>query len=171
MKKRIHILLFVLIAMFVLIGWGRKEVKLLDGNKKKLIDLKKAIELAKPGGSAGDLKEESEAASESNTVEDDEAPESESNAVHDSIDDVAKDIVIIIRDENISYSCGNDNRDSIPDTQLESRIRLDFASGAQVTLLDNFAEAHVYRNVRGILEKLKNDIGLTYREDQFVGGE
>ena len=41
MKKRVHILLFALISVLVLAGWGGKDVRLLDSGK--LIDLDKAV--------------------------------------------------------------------------------------------------------------------------------
>lgn len=169
MKKKIKILLFALVAMFILVGWGKKEVRLLDSSK--LIDLNKAIELAKPGGNAGDSEEEVDNPSDSSASDEEETSEAENHAVHDSIDETPKNIVIIIRGKKISYSCGSVTRDSISDRQLERIIRLDFVSGTQVTLMDDFAEAHVYMTVREVLDKLKNDIGLSYKEDIFKGGE
>ena len=166
MKKRIILLLCFLAALFVLGGWAMKEVRLLDDSK--LIDLNKAIGLAKPGGSAGDSEEESDASSESSSDDD---PEGENLSDHGSTDSVAKDIVVRIRGDQIFYKCGVVNMGGFTDTQLESRIRSDYVSGARVILVDDFAESHAYKNIRGILEKLKNDIGLTYKEDLDQGGE
>lgn len=168
MKKKTCVLLFVAITMFVLVGWGKKEVRLLDSSK--LIDLNAAIGLAKPGGTAGDT-EESSKSSESDIVEKDEKSDGENHAAHDNIDVIAKDIVIRIRGEQISYTCGSFNRSNISDLQLETRIRQDYMPGAHVTLMDDFAEAHVYKSVCDILDELNRDMGLTYKEDRVVGGE
>lgn len=169
MKKRVSILLFVLSIMLVLVGWGKKEVKLLDSSK--LIDLNKAIELAKPGGLSGDLEEESETASESVSSNDDKETVAENQTEHENLDEANKNIVIRIRDDEIFYTCETMNSVKISASQVEDRIRLDYTSGAQVTLMDDFAESHVYKSVQEVLDVLRSDIGLIYKEDQVVGGE
>lgn len=173
MKKKLGALLFVLISMFVLVGWGKKEVRLLDSDR--LIDLSKAIEFSKPGGNAGDTEEPQEEVSETLpenvTVEDEKESEGENLENHETIGDVTKNIEIRIRGEKIFYNCGSVNRDGIADKYLEDRIRLDFVSGTQVKLEDDFAEVHTYKNVQKVLKKLKNEIGLTYIEGPYVGGE
>ncbi len=162
MKKRFRVVLYIVLTMFILVGWGIKEVRLLDSSK--LIDLNKAIALAKPGGSFGDSKEDSRTASE-NENEDGKQAEA-----HNNIDGVAKDIVIRVRDKQIYYSSGNGKEVSVSDTQLESRIRMDFVDGIEVTLVDDYAESHVYKSVREVLNNLKNDMNLTYKEDLSAGG-
>lgn len=169
MKKKVGILLSILIAMFMLVGWGKKEVKLLGGSK--LIDLNKAIELAKPGGSAGDSEEDFESLSENTTVEEEETQTGENHTDQDSIDAVAKDISIRIRNNQIYYRCGNEKEDRIADAELEKRISSDYGNKAQVTLYDDYAEAHEYRNVREVLDKLRNGISLTYKEEPYSEGE
>lgn len=164
MKKKLGVLLCLLSIMFVLVGWGR-EVNLLDSGK--LIDLDKAIGLAKPGGMAGDSED---AASEDAKSDDEEETEDENHTKHDSLNEETKHIVIRIRGEEISYTCGNKKSDNISTAQLENMIRSDYASGAQVTLVDDFAESHVYKSVCDVLDGLKNDIGLSYEADQSVGG-
>ncbi len=162
MKKKIGVLLFVLSIMFVLVGWG-KEVKLLDGGK--LIDLDKAIGLAKPGGMAGNSEDGSKESSDN-----EEASEAEDNTKQDSLNEEAGNIVIRIRGEKIYYTCGNKKSDNISTAQLENKIRSDYASGTQVTLVDDYAESHVYKDVLEVLNGLKNDIGLSYEADQYAGG-
>ena len=164
MKKRVHILLFALISVLVLAGWGGKDVRLLDSGK--LIDLDKAVELAKPGGMSGDTEEapgpdEDDKDKKPDKREEDEDP--------DDTDPVAEKIAIRVRGERIFYSCGVAGNVNI--SQLKDRILSDYVSGASVTLIDDFAEAHVYRRALSILEEVKNDIGLSYREELSAGGE
>ena len=165
MKRKITALLLAMIAMLVLAGWGKKEVRLLDSSK--LIDLNKAIELAKPGGMAGDSEENAETSSEAAEAEDAKETEGDNHSVHDTLDSVVKNIVIRVRGERISYTCGSINLDNISETQLMNRIRSDYAAGAQVTLMDDFAETHAYKAVKGLLDELKEDIGLNYKEDSL----
>lgn len=161
MKKKGGMLLLFLLSVFMLAGWGKKEVRLLNSNK--LIDLNKAIELAKPGGSAGDAeepsdKEASDAADESEDVNDKTGEETAASK---------RDIVIRVRGEDIYYACGTDDPEVISAAQLENRIRLDHSAGSRLTLYDDFAEAHVYKDVRKVLADLKSSIGLNYEEEQL----
>ena len=166
MKKRIHVLLLALISASVLVGWGGKEVKLL--NSEKLIKLDEAIERAKPGGMAGDTEE---ALGPDEDTGDEKEPDSKSGAADPDTEARVRNIDIRIRGERIFYTCGDVNSGNISDTQLEERIRTDHAQGAQVTLIDDYAEAHVYRKALGILEELKNETGLSFKEERFTGGE
>ena len=166
MKKRIHVLPAALILMLMLVGWGGKEVKLLDSGR--LIDLDKAIGLAKPGGMSGDTEE---ASGPSEDAEDEKEQEGENDGTDPATDVLAKNIDIRIRGERIFYTCGDTDSENIADNKLKDRLRSDYVQDAQVTLTDDFAEAHVYRKALGILEELKTDIGLSYREDRFAGGE
>ncbi len=151
--------------MLILAGWGGREVRLLGS--EKLIDLDKAIALAKPGGMAGDTEEASETAEDAG----DEKEDGENDGAQQDGAVSVKNIVIRIRGEQIFYTCGGSDSGIVSDSQLSDRIRADYVQGAQVILMDDFAEAHVYRNVLGILEDLKTDIGLSYKEDRFAGGE
>ena len=165
MNKKTGLMLISLLALFVLAGFGKTEVELL--NTGKLIDLEKAIGLAKAGGSAGSLEEGSDASSET----DPEAAEGEEPSGSGSTQGAVKDIVIRIRGEQIFYRYGSLTMGGFTATKLEDRLRSDFVSGAKVTLADDFAEAHVYKNVLGILDRLKNEMGLTYIETTASGGE
>lgn len=170
MKKRISVLLLIMTAMFVLVGWGKKEVRLLDSSK--LIDLNKAIELAKPGGMSGDSEEDTDRLPEIDEAEEDNAgSENDNDSVHDSLNAAASNIVISIRDKQISYTNSAIHNDNITVAQLRSRIQKDYTSKAQITLMDDFAESHVYNDVLKVLNELKSDIGLTYKEEQSAGGE
>ena len=167
MKNSIIKSIFILIIMLTLVGWGKSEVRLLDSSK--LIDLNKAIEFAKSGGNTGDSEDDNNNSSEISN-DDKKEPDDNKDTNHDQIDNVTNNIVIRIREEKIFYTCGNKNLDGIILKQLENRIRLDYSSGTQITLVDDFAESQTYKNVCEILDGLKKDIGLNYNEDQLIGG-
>ena len=120
MKKKSGILLFVILTAFMLSGWGKKEVKLLDSSK--LIDLNKAIELAKPGGMAGDNGEEGD----SSTSDPDRASGSENRTTRKITEAATRNIVIRIRGGKISYTCGTFTRGNFSPERLESQIRTDY---------------------------------------------
>ncbi len=168
MKNSIIKSIYVLIIMLALVGWGKSEVRLLDSSK--LIDLNKAIEFAKSGGNKGDSEENNNKSSEISNDNDKKETESNKDTKNDQIDNVTNNIVIRIREEKIFYTCGSKNLDGIILKQLENRIRLDYSSGTQITLVDDFAESKTYKNVCEILDGLKRDIGLNYNEDQIIGG-
>ncbi|MBR1476452.1 MAG: hypothetical protein IJ608_00625 [Lachnospiraceae bacterium] len=165
MKKKHSVLLLIIIAAFMLIGFAKKEVRLLDDNK--LIILDKAIDLAKPGGMSGN----SQGEPQGNIANGKEESGGGNNIEYGNPDNITGKIVIRIRGKKISYTFGDIKNDDISDTQLESRIRSDYNAGVQVILMDDFAEAHAYKAVREILNKLKNNVGLTYKEEQYTGGE
>ncbi|MBO6137609.1 MAG: hypothetical protein J6O71_03260 [Lachnospiraceae bacterium] len=166
MKRKVTLLLFMLTAFALLTGWGKKEVRLLDSSK--LIDLSKAIELAKPGGSAGDSEEPSES---EESGEEGKVSGNSSQELQESLSPAYQRIVIRIRGEQIFYTHGRYSQDDISAAGLESALRSDYVPGREVILMDDFAEAHVYKEVCGVLDELKSSIGLAYKEDMAAGGE
>ena len=162
MRKKTQILIFIMMSFLILSGWGKKEVKLLDSSK--LIDLSVAIDLAKPGGMTGDSNEGGEA-----DLESDGNAESVTNfSNHDNIR--PKEIIIHVIGENITYTRGNNSLVNVTIIQLQSKLRSDYSPDVQVILRDDYAEAHVYRRVRDVLTEMKNEMGLSFLEDQGAGG-
>ncbi len=160
MKKKTGILLFIAMAALVLTGWEKREVRLLDNSK--LIDLSKAIELAKAGGETGDPEnppKESDEDARSETEDKSPADDGDTEAA-------VKNIVIRIRGEHIYYTLGNEKTEDISTEELEERLRLKLSPEAEITLMDDFAESHVYKGVCELLNELKNDTGIAYKEDQ-----
>lgn len=162
MRKKGGILFLFLLTVLMLTGWGRKEVRLLSSNK--LIDLNKAIELARPGGSAGDTEDPSD----KNASDPEDESEGGAGKAGEETDISKKDIAIRVRGESVYYACGSGEPESIAAQKLEGRIREDHVSGSTVTLYDDFAEAHTYKDVRAILDALKDSIGLNYEEEQLT---
>ena len=166
MKRRLTLLFLIMVTMAFLVGWGKKSVELLDSTK--LIDLREAIGLAKPGGSKGESDNESAQSDEEVSVN--EALEDKS--MDDTVEsiEVPRNIVIRIRNEEITYTYGSTVM-NISVAELEKQLRNNFSVETSITLIDDFAEAHIYREVQGILNNLKSELGLTYKLDSFPEGE
>ena len=149
MKKRSIVVIMVLFSVMLLAGWGKKQVELL--NDQKLIDLSKAIENCMGAESI------KPAENPDGVVE----PGSES--LPDSEDTPKeKEIVISVRNKKVTY----DNVEWKELDTLESKIRQDFKSNVGFKLVDDFAEAHVYRYIMKILAELESEIGIIYTMEQ-----
>lgn len=144
-KKGIVILVAVLGCLCLLAAWG-KTVELLD--RSKLIDLSLAIERAPIGhqGNTTDLEGEQseEGTHELNNQEQPENPSDEQPVIQDT---PAKNLVVSIRDEEIRF-CGAVVRD---EDMLRQSLMTQYTEGDILTLVDDYAEAHVYRMVKTML--------------------
>ncbi len=172
MGKKISILLVGSIVLFILGGWGKKAVQLLDS--KPLIDLSKAIEFAMPGGSPGESTEPEDQTDISETSEDIEEmvePEEPEEAVdlseHEELEEVTKDMLIRIHGESVFYTFGKTTLEDVTEKDLEKQIREDYSSIVQVKLMDDFAESHTYKSIRKMLELLKEELGMDFIEDRY----
>lgn len=150
--KRFLTIVLCLSSVLILCAWGTKKVELLDN--QKLIDLEKAIEFAKPGadsavGSEGENSGESDSGNESGN-----APEV---PVKDRI------IVISIRDEIITYNGSVYKEEILENTEaFENMLIRDNKDKTEFKLVDDFAEAHVYKCVLEILKKLHSETDLKF---------
>lgn len=153
MKKKIKVLAIILLSMIFLVGWGKKAVELLDD--KKLIDLSKAIEYAKPGGET----QKSELANEDSDKEETEETSQESSKTDiENIEEGEKIIVISIRDQVITYD--GKSVDSVD--QLEKLLRRDYKDNVFFSLVDDWAEAHQYKAIVKMMKALHSEIGLAF---------
>lgn len=134
MKKTLKII-FLLVTVITLCSWGEKAVELLDS--RKLIDLEKAIEISTPGGAA--------------IFEDDQNDtDTEQNG---SQNPSSKILVVTIRDEQITY-----NHKSVSGVEeLAKKVRMDLKEGMKISLVDDYAEAHVYRDVLKALKEIRSE--------------
>ena len=134
MKKTLKII-FLLVTVITLCSWGEKAVELLDS--RKLIDLEKAIEISTPGGAA--------------IFEDDQNDtDTEQNG---SQNPSSKILVVTIRDEQITY-----NQKSVSGVEeLAKKVRMDLKEGMKISLVDDYAEAHVYRDVLKALKEIRSE--------------
>lgn len=153
MKKKYRIPMLMIVSLLFLVGWGKKQVELL--NDKKLIDLNAAMGICMPGADTPDHN--------ANDQESEERRSQETQTGTDSAGDEEKIIVIRVRGEKVTY-------DSVQLTGLDSlknRIRRDCGDKVSFRLMDDFAEAHVYKEILKMLSELKSETGLTYTMDSY----
>jgi len=167
MKRRGKLFLLLTVSLLVLAGWGQKKVELLSD--KKLIDLSAAIgnctlgaddmtpddgtSTKNPNGQAGVTPTAAPTPTRSPrpTAQPTRSPQP-------IIVPNAKTIIISIRDEAIFY----DLRVVNDMESLEKRITIENADHISFKLVDNYAEAHVFRRVMALLEELEAEIGIRY---------
>lgn len=140
-----------IIVSFVLVGFGTNTVTLL--RKSRVIDLQKAIEFAKPGGDEGEQADTTAKDNpESKDIPEPVVTESQSGPTS---------VKIIISGKTIKIDGAIVQT---PDL-VENKIREIFRVDNTYELIDDYAEAHVYKGVIKVLEKLNEDIGLKYSVD------
>ena len=149
MKRKSIVVLLVLLSVILLAGWGKKQVELL--NDKKLIDLSKAIENCI---GADSLKPSDDTGSEINP---DGGTQSDSGDAASE-----REIIISVRNKTVTY----DNTEWTNLNTLETKIRQDFKGNVVFKLVDDYAEAHVYRYLMKVLEELQAEMGITYTMEQ-----
>lgn len=150
--KKIILILLVMLSVLVLSGWGEKSVELL--NNTLLIDLDKAIKDAPIGNQGNTLvsgelpgEEPSDHSSENHPLQESEALQEE------------KKITITIQDTKIMYH--DRVYSSVEECDLENKIKAENKDGIyHVQLVDDYAEAHVYREVLAILRELNKTAGI-----------
>lgn len=150
MKKKVRLVAVIVFALLFLVGWGKQSVKLLDD--KKLIDLEAALQECLHGDSMTQEEEDTDNPDEPVSTQVPTDPK-------EDIDE-ERTIIISVRDWEITYDAG----EKIDLTKLEYCIRQDYRDKISFQLVDDFAEAHVYRNIKAILSKLSDEIGLEYTE-------
>ena len=150
MKKKVRLIAVLILALVFLVGWGKQSVKLL--NESKLIDLEAALQVCLHGSSM------SEGDVDSDNPEEPVSTQVPTDPKEDI--DEEKTLIISVRDRRITYDMGEE----ITLDKLEDRIRQEYNAKTTYQLVDDFAEAHIYRRVQAILSNLKDEIGLEYTE-------
>lgn len=151
MKEKFKLFILMFFFLLFLCGWGKKKVELL--NDKKLIDLNIAIEICKPGADGLD--------NQINTDNDNETEDTKLQNDKDNIEDHQKIVIISIENQIITYNSVEYTVDS-----LKNKIQQDYSDKVLFKVEDNFAEAHVYKDVIEILSELESEIGLVYTESK-----
>ena len=152
MKKKYLLTIIIICSAVFLASWGKKDVKLL--NDTKLIDLDAAIEKCISGANSAKEPETSDSASDYSSVE--KEPNDETLS-----EDIEKVIVITVRNQTITY-----NKEKYTDlNKLKAKIVQDNGEYVSFRLVDDFAEAHVYKEVLSILSDLEEEIGLNYTRE------
>lgn len=158
MKRKIRLLFLVTVSLLVLAGFGKKSVELLSD--KKLIDLNAAIAICLPGADSPEQEDGGKQEEPSATPEPTAAPTKRPEQTDVGTGETYT-VVISVRERVITYGQGG----QIKLVKLEDKIRKDYKNGANFHLVDDFAEAHVYRGIIEILEKLEAEIGISYTRD------
>lgn len=153
MKKKINLLVMFIITSLVLMGFGVNTVTLL--RKSKVIDLQKAIEFARPGGDEGE-KPDTTATDNLLTNNDKESTEKE------VVQRIPTNVKIIVSGKTIKINGAILNDASL----VEGKLREIFRKETTYDLIDDYAEAHVYKDVIKVLENLNTEIGLKYSIDE-----
>lgn len=162
MKRKCILTVLALLFLTVLAGWGKKTVELL--NDKKLIDLNAALGNCILG--------EEDLIQENNKTETEVTPSAapkltptatpRPTAIPVPTSKPQKVVIEIrVRAQTVTY-----NMTEWKDLdKLEEQIRKDYGVLLTFRLKDDYAEAHVYREMIAMLEKLEKEIGLRYIRD------
>ena len=177
MKKRGKLLLLALVSVLVLAGWSQKKVELLSD--KKLIDLSAAIGKCTLG--ADDMTPDEGTSTQNpngqGTAKPTAAPtpritvtpkptvtpgasSTHAPTIHPkpTVSIKPRTLDISVRDEQVTY-----NYVSWPDLDLlKERLQKDHDERTSFRLIDDYAEAHVYRDMLKLLNELEAEIGLRY---------
>ena len=147
MKKNTCISIICIFTAVLLLGaWG-ENVELLD-DKKKLIDLDNAIEFARPGGGSATQQEG-----------DTEGKPPEEAAGGDTNIPVTNVIEITIQGRTVYY-----NGKELGSDSFVNKLTDDNAKGRTFVLVDDYADASVYKNVRKTMREQKEKNGLEFAE-------
>ena len=143
MKRRGKIFLFLLIFLCLTLftGWAAKTVELLNENPP-LIDLNAAIQEAKFGKNGNETQQEGE--------EPGKEPEKEQ-----------KEIEVKVQGEGVWM----DDHRYFSLESLNTRLISNYKFGDTILLKDDYAEAHFYKEILSMLEKLNSERGFIYHAD------
>ncbi|MBQ5311083.1 MAG: hypothetical protein ILP19_03455 [Oscillospiraceae bacterium] len=144
MKKKFIALVLLSVPLLAGLSWGDK-VQLLDGGP--LIDLGEAVKVSPGGGSI--------APTEGVSGGEDVSGGTQSGS---DLSQTEKVVEIRIRGTEMYYD------GKLLTDGFDKKLERDMGMSARFVLVDDYAEAHVYKRVRGQLNKLRDDKGLEYSE-------
>lgn len=140
-RKKTFLILSMFACFVIFIGWAAKNVELLNENPP-LIDLNAAIQEAKFGKNGNEIQQEGE------------EPVKE-------IEKDKKEIVIRVQGEGVWM----DDHRYFSLESLNTRLISNYKSGDKIILKDDYAEAHYYKEIFSMLEKLKLERGFEFHAD------
>lgn len=156
MKKKYLAMFMMICSLVFLAGWGKKEVKLLNGTP--LIDLDTAIKRSIPGANSA---EKSETSSSKSIVADEKVMSGSASNDENRVETQERIIVITVREQTITY----DTEEYADLNKLKAKIIQDNGEHVSFRLVDDFAESHVYKAVLSLLSDLEAEIGLNYTKE------
>lgn len=148
-NKKAILIMPALACMLLFTGAGKKNVRLL---KHGLIDLDKAIELARWGGEENGS---SDSVSENEESDSDYSSQGQGGSSSSAKGRALIKIVINVKQIEL------DGRECDID-DLEEKLEELCSRDSNVLLTDDYAEAHVYRRVNDIITGLRDRIGFAY---------
>ncbi len=154
MKRKYKLLLFMVVSLLCLVGWGKKQVELL--NDKKLIDLNLALQNCSLGADSKENASDNDEKVEEIVPEITEIPDDKI-----VIEKKEKTIVISVRGRDITYDFAKWNDID----KLKDKMKQDNGELVSFQLVDDFAESHIYKRVMTILSELELEIGLKYTKE------
>lgn len=152
MRRKKHIVfhfLVIVLVVAVLIGAGKQPVELLNDNPP-LIDLDAAIKEA-DFGKNGNTGSETGDPSQDQQGEEGDASQGDKN----------KELKIYVRDEVITY----DKLEFRNVNTLRKMLEKDYKEGDVIKLIDDYAEAHRYREVLNMLKEYQSEKGIAFAAD------
>lgn len=161
MKRKIRWLALVMLSLFLLAGFGKKSVELLSD--KKLIDLNAAIGICFPGADdmipeEGDITQTPE--QEEPTAKPTATPRP---TVTPKPTGTAKPRAVVINVRDREVTCGSSTWEDM--AAFKERLAREANSNVTFRLVDDYAEAHVYRQIMAILKELEEEYGISYIMD------
>ncbi|WP_029322015.1 hypothetical protein [Butyrivibrio sp. AE3004] len=162
-KRRLGLTILSVLCAFLICGFGKKSVEL---TKDNLIDLDKAIEISVLGvEETGKTKEKDtvkEKTTDSSKEKSGEAKKANEVATANNGGKKNVTIKVRIRDREIFVN-GEDTAISVD--ELSKKIKQIYTGGEKVRLIDDYAEAHIYREADEILRGLSSEMGFKYDAD------
>lgn len=140
-QRKKKLFLIVLLCLLTLAGFGTKTVQLLN-DKPPLINLDEAIQEAKYGKNGNEAHQ------------DGEDPDKDSEKIGNTI-------TVTVHGEGVWLEA---HRFFSLDS-LKTRLIANYNIGDTIKLVDDYAEAHFYREILSILERLNTENGIVYFED------
>jgi len=165
MKRKLKLLAVLVFSLLFLVGFGKKSVELLSD--KKLIDLNAAIQICLPGADASEKEHGDETqtpvlptVTPQPTVKPTTTPKATATPKPTT---KPKPRAVTINVRGRIVTCGSTEWEDFD--ALKERIAREANSSVTFHLVDDFAEAHVYRKIVAILEELDAELGISYIRD------
>ncbi len=162
-KKRIGMAIFLLLCASLMCGFGKKSVEL---TTDALINLDKAIEISVLGveetRKTKEKDTQKEKSSDSSTEKSNESKQVNSVEPAGNGKKEIETIKVRIREREI-FVHGEDV--AISTNELSKKIKQLYTGSEKVRLIDDYAEAHVYREADEILLGLSSEMGFKYDAD------
>lgn len=150
--KKFLVSVLIFLTLCLLVGFGSKSVELLD--KGQLIDLNKAIQNADLGkaGSTTSMEERNK------EVPQEKLDDQNKTEKIETTEDMKEVYQVMVRGETILF----ENQECKNTEELKNFIEPLRLGKAGILVLDDYAEAHTYREVLNVIK----EVGINYTEEK-----